>query len=224
MTQLTFNQKSAFSAQKSHRSSISDDRAHERSVQGNADAYMARVSRNSLNGRRRHGSEQPDTQRNIRPRVGTEDISVPRGQQDSAQSYTQTVGYEAGYAYPGVPLTAHAVTTTGHSVRQAPIETKSPESYNSPSSSTIDYTVLHRPSLTSSNENKFPSAVYTPSHSVSSPFDTRSQDSVSAFFSLRAQSGSSLPSSNEDGTLRYGVFYNLRCCFLAICSNLTRCR
>lgn len=221
MTQLTFNQKSAF--EKSQRPRLPDAYPHEKRVQGDADNYMARVSRNTQSGRRRHGSEQPDVQRTVRPKAEESGDTVKRSNARPQAHVQYHDGYEAELMHSSTVPFSEFMSTQDQPFRNVPIETRSPESYGSPSSLSFELGGFYHPSLHPINESsRFPSSNYTPNHSISSPYDNKSQDSVSAFLSLRTQTGSSIE-SNEDANLRYGVFQVLLF-FLAVCSNLTRCR
>ena len=202
MTQLTYNHRSAFPRQKegsSRNPSLSPDPASE----GNAHVYMARVRRNSHTGRRRHGSEQPEPQRNIRPKAAANETHLPAHHPSHSHA-----PYSSGTAVPYrvVPPPAQIVTsnwTPGH--RQSFADARSPESLGSPENSTVGYSTFESSSFASDRNRTLSPLEYTPTHSAVSGERSGSQDGHSAFLSNRKRSDSA--STNFlDKTLHHGIF------------------
>lgn len=190
MTQLTFNHRSAFPRQKlgSHRDpSLSPDPASE----GNAHVYMARVRRNSHTGpgRRRHGSEQPEPQRSIRPKAATTEAHFPAHPQSSLHT-----AYPSGNAvqYRGIPPPPQLVTSNwGYGQQRSFADSRSPESLGSPENSSVGYSTFESSSFASDRNRTLSPLEYTPTHSAVSAERSGSQDGHSAFLSNRKRSDSS---------------------------------
>jgi len=204
MTQLTYNHRSAFPRQKpgSQRDpSLSPDSTSE----GDAHAYMARVRRNSHTGRRRYGSEQPEPQRNIRPKAATNEAHLPLHPQPQPQSHAS---YSSGNAvhYRTIPPPAQLVTSNwGSGPRQSFADAKSPESIGSPENSTVGYSTFESSSFASDRNRTLSPLEYTPTHSAVSGERSGSHDGLSAFLSSRKRSDSG--STNFlDRTLHHGMY------------------
>jgi len=202
MTQLTFNHRSALSRQKQgspRDPSLSPDPPWE----GNAHAYMARVRRNSHTGRRRHGSEQPESQRSIRPKAAAYETQPPAHPQP--HSYAT---YELGNVvqHRGIPPPPQLMTQNwGYGQRQSYADAKSPGTLGSPENSTVGYSTFESPSLASDRYRTLSPIEYTPTHSAVSAERSGSQDGLSAFSSNRKRSDSG--STNFlDRALPHGVY------------------
>lgn len=235
MTQLTFHTRSAFLARQQLEQGGHDPRSPSlaSALDGNAQARMARVRRNSHTshtGRRRHASEQPE-QRNIRPKdAGTEpEASAPP--QVHPQAHTNVHAYAHPPApttapapalvlpytpyplpntvsYRGIPPPPQVVTSNWHQGRGAFVDVRSPESLPSPENSTIGYSAYDSSSFTSDRNRTLSPTEYTPTHSVASYDRSVSQDGLSAFVSSRTRSDSG--STNFlDRPLHHGVLIYL---------------
>jgi hypothetical protein len=234
MTQLTFHTRSAFVArqqlQVERGSRDPESPSPVPALDGNAQARMARVRRNSHTGRRRHASDQPE-QRNIRPRdIGTEsEASV------APQVHTQAQANAHGHthlpvpapapvpvpapalvlpytpypltntvSYRGIPPPPQLVTSNWNPGHGAFVDARSPESLASPENSTIGYSAYDSSSFTSDRNRTLSPLEYTPTQSVASYDRSISQDGLSAFLSSRTRSDSG-STSFLDRPLHHGV-------------------
>lgn len=190
MTQLTFNQRNPSNArQQRHREpsplpdspSEGDDR----------EIRMARVRRNSHTGRRRHASEQSESQRSIRPKANMNESSQPQGAQHSADYRPTSIGQTISYR--GIPPPPQLVTSSWALGQHAYADVRGPENLGSPASSATGYNTHESPSFASIDRHRTHSPLeYTPTHSVSSFGRSASQDGLSAFLTSpnRTESGS----------------------------------
>lgn len=204
MTQLTLNHRSAFPRQKpgSQRDpSLSPDSAAE----GNAHVYMARVRHTSHTGRRRHGSEQPEPQRNIRPKAATNETHLPAHPQPRS-----VATFPSGNAvqYRGIPPPPQLVTSNWpYGQQQSFADARSPESLASPENSTFGHSTFESSSFASDRNRTLSPIEYTPTHSAVSGDRSGSQDGLSAALSNRKRSDSS--STNFlDRPLHHGKSFN----------------
>lgn len=191
MTQLTYNHRSAFPRQTSRSPrdpSLSPDSASE----GDAHVYMARVRRNSHTGRRRHGSEQPESQRSIRPKAAIDETHFPV--QPPSQPQPQPhASYPSGNVVQCRTIPPPAQLVTLNWAPRHPLsfaDAKSPESIGSPENSTVGYRTLELSSFASDRNRTLSPLEYTPTHSAVSDGRSGSQDGLSAFSSIRKRSDS----------------------------------
>ncbi|KAK5943590.1 hypothetical protein PMZ80_004598 [Knufia obscura] len=201
MTQLTYYHRSAFSRQKpgSQRDpSLSPDSASE----GDAHVYMARVRRNSQTGRKRHGSEQPESQRSIRPKAVTDANHLLAQTQPYSQA---TYASDHAVQYRGIPPPPQLVTSNwGYGQQQSFADARSPEGLGSPEHSTAGYSNYESSSFASDRNRTLSPLEYTPTHSAVSVEPAGSQDGLSAFLSNKKRSDSG--STNFlDRTLHHGA-------------------
>lgn len=226
MTQLTINPRLAFEARQqrdTRDSSLSPVPAEE----GNAEARMARVRRNSHIGRRRTLPDQPE-QRNIRPKATGASSELPglpglpaapaassgpratgATEATEVQVLSQTPSYtphpSSGIAsYRGIPPPSQLTTSNWAQGRAGFNEAKSPESLASPESSTLGFNSYDSASYDWDRNRTLSPLEYTPTHSVSSFERSVSQEGLSAYLSSRKRSDSG--STNFlDRTLHHGV-------------------
>jgi len=189
MTQLTINHRSAFPRQKLGRQpdpSLSPDPASE----GNAHVYMARVRRNSHvgQGRRRHGSEQPDAQRSIRPKATRNETQLPA---HSQPNFHTAYPSENVVQYRGIPPPPPLVTSNwGNGQQRSFTDARSPESLGSPEGSAVGYSTFESSPFASDRNRTLSPLEYTPTHSTVSAERLGSQDGHSAFLTSRKRSDS----------------------------------
>ena len=203
MTQLTFHTRSAFPRQKQG-SQRDPSLSPYSSPEGNAQVCMARVRRNSHTGRRTHGSEQPEPQRNIRPKAATTDTYL-RQQTHTTSHAALPIGDAVNYR--GIPSPPQLVTSHWGLGQQNVVDARSPESFGSPEASTIGYTTIDSSSFASDRNRTLSPLEYTPTHSATSFERSGSQDGLSAFLSNRKRSDSG-STSFLDRKLHHGVYCN----------------
>ena len=190
MTQLTYRRAGGVTRQhqRSRSSSLSSDSASE----GDAQGYMARIRRsNSNTGRRRHGSEQPDLQRNIRPKAtdsqpltSSEGVRYP-STAEPQRTAPATVTYPS-YPYRGIPPPPQLLTSQW------------PENLGSPDSSTPGFSAYDSAFRTLSPIE------YTPTHSVSSGGRLSSHDGLAAYQTSARKRSDSGSTSFLDRALNHG--------------------
>lgn len=205
MTQLTFRQRSAFVARQQRGSPDPSLSAHPAS-EGDAPGYMARVRREPHNGRRRHGSEQPESQRNIRPKAAANDPELPAL---SHVAPPPPASSGSSVSYRVIPPPPQLVTSQWALAPQTFADVRSPESLGSPESSTLGFNTLDSSSYASDRHRTLSPVDYTPTHSIASFDRSASQDAASAFIDGRKRSDSGSTNFLER-TLHHGASI---CCF-----------
>lgn len=215
MTQLTFNQRSAFVERQRQRSGDRDPSPSPSPVsasEGNAQpqARMARVRRNSHTGRRRLPSDQTQSdQRDLRPKAATSETSLPAISQPPLYTQFPLPPPPAGVQYRGIPPPPQLVTANWNLGHSGFADAKSPESLISPDSSSFTYNAYDSSSYASDRNRTLTPLEYTPTHSVSSYDRSTSQDGLSAFVSNRTRSDSG-STSFYDRALNHGVSISLK--------------
>lgn len=221
MTQLTFHTRSAFVARQRQGSRDPESPSSVSALEGNAQARMARVRRNSHTGRGRHASDQPE-QRDIRPRDALPDPYATTSPPSSAPApapppsqMTQVLPYTPYPAvntviYRGMHPPPQLVTSNWTLAHNNFPDNRSPEGHTSPENSTAAFSVYDSSSFTSDRNRTLSPLEYTPAHSVASFDRSQSQDGISAFLSSRTRTRSDSGSTNFlDRNLHHGVLISL---------------
>lgn len=162
---------------------------------------MARVRRNSHSGRKRHGSEQPEGQRHIRPKAAAHETQLPNLPHAISQA-TYPIGNT--FAYRGIAPPPQLVTSPTKPIQQHFASVASPQSLGSPENLTAGFSTFDSSSYSPDRNRTLSPVEYTPTHSVASFERPSSHDGLSAFLSNRKRSDSGSTNFLEK-TLNHGA-------------------